>query len=226
MSDTHAAVHDVNAFNRAYTGPRPDLLALVPTEARNILDIGCGTGALSKTIKNRQGAHVIGMELMPDMAAKAKERLDDVIVGNLDEIDVDVALAGRSFDCIICGDVLEHLKDPWGTLDRLVEHLSPNGVVVCSLPNIRHVSTLMDLILFGYWPYRDRGIHDRTHLRFFTWRNIKELFSGAALQIETVKRNYRIIERPHRLNVIAPFFAIFGLRGFLTFQYLLVARKP
>jgi 2-polyprenyl-3-methyl-5-hydroxy-6-metoxy-1,4-benzoquinol methylase len=190
-----------------------------------VLDIGCGTGALSETIKRRQSAHVVGMELVPDMAEQAKTRLDDVIVGNLDEIDLEARLAGRSFDCIICGDVLEHLKESWSTLDILAEHLTSGGVIVASLPNIRHMSTLLSLIVFGYWPYRDRGIHDRTHLRFFTLRNIRELFSGASLGISTLKRNYRIIERPHSFNTIAPLFALPGLRGFLTFQYLLVAQK-
>ena len=71
---------------------------------------------------------------------------------------------------------------------------------------------------------RDRGIHDRTHLRFFTRRNVVELFRSAGLEIESVDAKYRLVERPHRINRFAKYFALPGLRGFLAFQYLVTAR--
>jgi len=212
-------------FNKSYTGLRPELLALVPQSAKSVLDIGCGTGALSETIKRRQSAQVVGIELSSEMAKEAESKLDKVIVGNLDEIDLATAIEGYRFDCIICGDVIEHIKDPWTTLQILADHLSEGGVIVASIPNIRHISTLINLLFLDKWPYRERGIHDRTHLRFFTWKSIQKLFTGAGLSIVSQQRKYRIIERPNPLNRISPIFAVPGLRSFLTFQYLLVARK-
>ena len=98
-------------------------------------------------------------------------------------------------------------------------------MVVASLPNIRHYTTIRTLMFQGYWPYRARGIHDRTHLRFFTLRNIRELFASSGLSIRKLDRNYRIIERPHRLNRIAPLLALPLLREFFAFQYLVQAGR-
>ncbi len=103
--------------------------------------------------------------------------------------------------------------------------LSADGVVVASLPNIRHFTTIRTLLFQGYWPYRDRGIHDRTHLRFFTLRNIRELFASSGLTIRKIDRNYRIIERPHRLNRLAPALALPVLRELVAFQYLVQAGR-
>ena len=168
---------------------------------------------------------VWSLYLVPEIAEPARTQFDDVIVVILEALNLTESLAGRTFDCIKCGDVLEDLKDPWKTLDTLTQHLSACAAIVASLPNIRHMSTLLSLIFFRYCPYRVRRIHERTYLRFFTLRNVKALFTGAGLSIIKLKRNHRMIERPHSLNVIAPISAIPGLRGFLTFQYLLVAQK-
>lgn len=224
--NTQSSEQSTSGFNQAYIGPRPDLLRLVPEGATRVLDVGCSVGTLGAFLKKRQEARVVGVELDEAMAREAAQKLDRVIVGNLDVLDIAAALEGEVFDCIICGDVLEHVQDPWAVLASLVEHLASGGVVVASLPNVRHISTLFSLIVLNRWPYRDRGIHDRTHLRFFTSRNIKELFGGAGLSIERFTRNLRVIERVHRLNVIAPIFGIPLIRGFFTFQYLLVAKKP
>ncbi len=78
--------------------------------------------------------------------------------------------------------------------------MQDRGLIVASIPNVRHYSTIFSLVVRGYWPYRDRGIHDKTHLRFFTLKNIKELFLDANLDIISIVRNYRIIERPHKYN--------------------------
>ena len=95
--------------------------------------------------------------------------------------------------------------------------------MVASLPNVRHYSTLLSVFLFKRWPYRDRGIHDRTHLRFFAERNVRELFEGADLEITTIRRQYRVLEPPYRINRFSLLLAVPPLRDLLTFQYLIVA---
>jgi len=217
----------VPQFNASYIGPRGDLVALLPASCRALLDVGCATGALGAGLKaQRPGARVVGIEVDPAMAAEAESRLDRTIVGDVESWDeVGAALAGDRFDCIVCGDVLEHLRDPWTTLDRLVTLLEPGGYVLLSLPNIGHSDQFVNTFLRKRWAYRERGIHDRTHLRFFARRNVTDLVSQAGLELVELRRTYRLIERPHGLNRFARFAAVPGLRDLLTFQFLVLARR-
>lgn len=190
--------------NPSYVGTRSDMLALVPEGFRGrALEIGCAAGATGASLKQaRPGVEVTGIELDPELARQAAERLDRVVVGDALGQLQELERAGERFDLVLCGDVLEHLVDPWNAL-RSVRRLCPAGFVVVSLPNIAHISTVASLVLRSYWPYRDRGIHDRTHLRFFGRRNLPELFGAAGF--EEVKRvtHHRMLERPHRVNELA-----------------------
>jgi methionine biosynthesis protein MetW len=212
-------------LNSSYVGSRSDILHLVPNNARKVLDIGCSIGALGKSIKETKGAEVIGIEIDEIMAEVAKKDLDRVITGDIEEIDFKALFELIDFDCIIFADVLEHLKDPWHILRTITAFLACGGVVIASIPNVRHYTTISSLAVKGYWPYRDRGIHDKSHLRFFTFQNIQELFQESGLEIIEVKRHYRIIESPNKLNKFSQYFALPLLKEFLTFQYLVVARK-
>lgn len=211
-------------FNPSYVGPRPDILRLVPAGAKRVLDVGCSVGTLGQALRER-GAEVTGIEIDPRMGAEARQRLNEVHITSVEDEALFAVLRDRSFDCIIFADLLEHLVDPWKTLERFVERLAPDGVVVASLPNIRHYTTIRTLLFQGYWPYRDRGIHDRTHLRFFTLRNIRDLFASSGLTIRKLDRNYRIIEQPHRLNRLAPLLALPLLRELFAYQYLVQAGR-
>lgn len=213
-------------FNTSYIGLRNDIMDLVPANATRILDIGCSIGINGKEIKkNNEKAQVIGIEIDEEMANKAEENIDRVILGNIEQIKLTDYFSAGYFDCIIFADVLEHLKDPWIVLKNVVKHLNNDGVAIISIPNIRHYTTIFNLIFRGYWPYRERGLHDKTHLRFFTLRNINELLDTAGLEIANLKRNYRIFERPHPKNKYARFLALPVIREFFVFQYLIVAKK-
>lgn len=213
-------------FNPSYTGSRDDILSLIPDNVNRILDIGCSIGILGGQIKQRNRAEVVGIELDEQMAKLAKEKLDRVIIGDIDNINLKDYLVHNYFDCIIFADILEHLKNPWDVLKSTTSFLSDDGTVIASIPNIRHYTTIINLLLRGYWPYRERGIHDKTHLRFFTLKNIKTMFQNAGLKIIRMERNYRIIERPHSCNRFSKFFVfLLPLKDFLTFQYLVVAKK-
>lgn len=160
---------------------RPELLELIPRSARTVLDVGCGAGRLGEALKARQGAEVVGIELDGHAAGLARGRLDRVLVGDVELTEPD--LAPRSFDAVVCGDVLEHLRDP----DRLLRHvrgwLRPDGRVVASVPNVRHHSVVLSL-LEGNWTYESAGLLDRTHLRFFTRREVEKLFFRAGFAVE------------------------------------------
>lgn len=213
-----------NVFNASYIGKRDDVEGLVPSDIKFVLDVGCSTGVLGASIKAHFGAMVVGIEISDAMAAKAKMQLDRVLIGDAAEIIKNGSLEGMQYDLIIFADLLEHLVDPWGTLKASVAYLTPGGCVVASIPNVRHIDTIYNLLVKGVWPYRDRGIHDRTHLRFFTRKNIEDLFEGAGLTIEVVRVNYRFFEKPYRINRFARLAAFPWVRNFLAFQYLVRAR--
>ena len=174
-------------FNPSYICRRTDILALVPQSAIKELDIGCSVGALGREIKARKSAIVFGIEIEPDMDEVAESKLDKVYWGDVESLNLPELLGDMTFDCNIFGDDLEHLKDPRTVLTDLTEHLDREGDVIASKPNLRHYTTILSL-LSGYWPYRDRGIHDRIHLRFFALENITEMFEDAGLRILKFRR--------------------------------------
>jgi methionine biosynthesis protein MetW len=207
----------------AYENPRPEVAALVPAQARRVLDIGCASGALGGGLRERGGIEVVGLEADPDYAADARRRLDQVVEADLDTFDGWDSL-GR-FDCVIAADVLEHLRDPWTVLRAAAGLLEPGGTAVVSLPNVRYWETFWTLAVRNTWPTRTQGIFDRTHLRWFTLRDAWGLLDQAGLTVERVERVYRL--RPvgsrfdHRLGVLDRLPG----RSFFVFQHLLVGRR-
>jgi methionine biosynthesis protein MetW len=208
----------------AYENARPEVQALVPSTATRILDLGCSSGALGAALRERQGASVVGIELDPSYAADAAERLDRVIVADVEQAALAPAALGR-FDCLIAADVLEHLRDPWSTLTALATLLDPGGTAVISLPNVRYWETLFQLGVRGTWPLRDEGIFDRSHLRWFTRSDAVALMEQARLAVTTIAPVYRL--RPHdwRTARQGRRFARTPLAPFFVFQYLLAGVK-
>ena len=168
-----------------YQFARPEVQALVPMEARRILDVGCGGGALGAALKERQECEVWGVEYVPEVARDASSVLDRVVVGRLEDSNVVDEIPEGYFEAIIFADVLEHLREPELLLARLKRCLSPDGIVVVSIPNVRHWSVLKGL-LEGHWNYEDAGILDRTHLRFFTGSSLVTMFQEAGYEIGNV----------------------------------------
>lgn len=220
---------EATTFNPSYVTARPDVLALAPEDATRVLDVGCAAGALGAAIKQqRPGCRVTGVEYSPDMAAEAEKALDRVHQADLNRQRLADLIADEQFDLVIFADVLEHLADPWSVLADAVARLVPEGRVITSLPNIRHMSTFWHLFVRGEWPLRNRGIYDRTHLRWFTRFNILEMFRHAGLEVETEKRNLRFSDGRSpfmRFNKYARIMDLPILRGFYTHQYLHVTKK-
>ena len=160
-----------------YEGCNQWLLRAVPAESERILEVGCGAGRLGSALKElRPGRVVFGVERESGPASEAGRRLDGVFC-----IDVEreaPPLPPASLDCILYGDVLEHLRDPGAVLERDRGLLRPDGVVVCSIPNLQHHSVVSQL-LRGDFQYQDRGLLDETHLRFFTFATALKLLLDA-----------------------------------------------
>lgn len=176
-----AAIYDDKPA--AYFGnARRDIVELLATgPGSSILELGCGAGGTGEAaLKAGKAGFYVGIELSETAAAVARDRLTQVIVGNVEEIDLR-DFAGR-FDALIVSEVLEHLTDPWTTLRRLVECLKPGAVVVASSPNVAHWKVVSGL-LRGRFSYADAGVMDRTHLRWFTPSSYQEMFEQAGVQV-------------------------------------------
>ncbi len=204
----------------AYESVRPEIVGLVPAGARRVLDLGCSTGWLAGALKQRGPVEVVGIEREPAYAAAAEARCDRVVIGDVEEIAAHPPDLGR-FDCRVAADVLEHLVDPWTALERYVAVLDPGCRAVISLPNVAHWTTYAGLAR-GRWPRRSQGIHDGTHLRWFTLRDAIDLLEGAGLRVEHVERRTWLLHRGTRLDRHAGPLA--RLPAF-TFQHVLAARK-
>lgn len=201
---------------------RADIQALVPSSARRILDVGCGAGQLGLALKTHRPLEVIGIELNQKAAQIAQTRLDKVIQSAVEEVNLDFP-AGY-FDLIIFADILEHLCDPWQVLRDFACYLAEDGCVITSIPNISFYLIPLNL-LRGHWRYTERGVMDKTHLRFFTLKTIQDMLAQAGFAIETISRNYRLRDKDRRYNRLARLLAKGPWGHLLTYQYLIVARR-
>jgi 2-polyprenyl-3-methyl-5-hydroxy-6-metoxy-1,4-benzoquinol methylase len=201
-----------------YTRLRPEIVDMVPSGCRTVLDVGCGTGALGRHLKERGVAEVCGIELSHHAASEAKAVLDRVIEGNVELIDM--PFKEGYFDCIICADVLEHLCDPWVALSKLKRLLKQDGVIVASIPNVGFHRVVRGLIK-GRWRYADSGVLDKSHLRFFTWESMETLFQDSGFTIERVYRKVDSGLNMKLLNLI-----LFNrIKESLVMQYIIRARR-
>jgi 2-polyprenyl-3-methyl-5-hydroxy-6-metoxy-1,4-benzoquinol methylase len=161
---------------------RREMLAFVPPAARSVLDVGCGPGGFGQSLRQHDPSRELwAVEVDEEVAAGAARFYDRLVVGAFPDA---LAGAGRAFDCVVFNDVLEHNVDPWAVLRSTAALLAPGGVVVASIPNVRNISVVLDLVVRGNWTYRDIGILDRTHLRFFTSRSIRALFADSGFTVE------------------------------------------
>ena len=202
------------------------LFAVIPPAAKRILDVGCDTGLMGQALKQQDPErHVAGIELDPVSAKLAKTRMDQVIVANVEHDDI--SKLGGDYDVIILGDVVEHLVDPLSALEKLRELLAPKGELFTSIPNIQHYSIFRRL-LKGDFQYRETGLLDATHLRFFCLANIDKLMLDAGFVPRMVKR--MVIEdtqlRP-QLEHLATRMGMdrINFANFSTFQYQTAARR-
>lgn len=169
-----------------------DVVHLVD-EGSRVLELGPATGYMSRVFRER-GCSVVGIEYDPGMAARAAAFCERTIVGDLDALDLDAELGDERFDAIVAADVIEHLKDPRGALQRLRPFLKGDGRFVISIPNVAHGSVRLAL-LSGRFEYRPWGLLDSTHLRFFTREGFELLLDEAGLDLVEL--------RPHDLPIAA-----------------------
>jgi 2-polyprenyl-3-methyl-5-hydroxy-6-metoxy-1,4-benzoquinol methylase len=155
------------------------LVRLGEGRGRKLLDVGAADGFLAERL-TAQGFTVTALERDPALAAQAHGRCKTVVVADLEAAP---PLLDGPFDVIVYGDVLEHLSDPRAVLTALDRTLAPGGIVIVSVPNVAHLWMRLSL-LAGRFDYGDRGILDRTHLRFFTRRTLLAFLREAGLAVD------------------------------------------
>jgi len=226
-----SAVTYLDAKDRDYfRQERKDIETLIPEGVMRILDVGCGEGILGKRLLEKGIREVIGIEINPDACKKAECNLSQVICGDVDVMEF--PFEEEYFDCIIFADLLEHLRDPLSAVKRFKKYLSDSGVIVASIPNVRYYGVI-NMLTEGYWKYEDYGILDRTHLRFFTKKEMEKLFADAGFEITGISAN--IDPRYYTLDPLLQDIS-FGrvtlrnltpdeLKDLFVIQYLIRARK-
>jgi len=205
-----------------FSSSRAVILDILPQKPfQRVLEVGCGAGQTLAMLQQKGLCEqTVGIELFQDAAIEAKRVVDKVYCLDVERQDLPNDLG--KFQLILILDVLEHLVDPWTFLEKLKnECLDENGFIIISLPNARHFSLVLPLMM-GRFDYEERGILDKTHLRFFTKQSMLNMIDGAGLKIEKIKRTSLDLN----LNSGKFNFLTLGLfSDFLTSQYIFCCTK-
>jgi len=175
---------DVSYQPGYHDNPRTDVVDRLGVVPKCVLEIGCGSGATGKLIKERfPDATVIGVESNLQAADLARKRMDRVYATTFEELNADEPdfPKGR-IDVALLLDVLEHMYDPWRALVKLKTVLAPGARVLASIPNVRNL-ILMDQLAQGRWRYEAAGLLDITHIRFFTLKDMTRLFEETGFRL-------------------------------------------
>lgn len=164
-----------------YIVDRSNIVAMVPKNIRTILDIGCAKGTFLKSVKEQTNAETWGIEIVTDIANNAKDNVDNILIGKIEDL-ID-SIPDNYFDCITFNDVLEHLLEPTDVLKKIRSKLAPKGIIIASIPNVRYFKNIYELIVKKDWEYKETGILDSTHLRFFTKISMRRMFENAGYKL-------------------------------------------
>lgn len=159
--------------------------------ARTVLELGASVGLMTE-IMHDWGIAVTAVEIDPEAEPILRGVAARVVIGDLDDPQTLKPLGDEQFDVVLASDVLEHLKDPLRCLRQAVHHMKPDGRVIVSIPNFAHADVRLAL-LAGDFDYRDMGLLDRTHIKFFTRSSLETFLRDAGLEPIVWDRTERAI---------------------------------
>lgn len=168
-----------------FAGARSDFIRRLPKDpTASVLEIGCGTGATGAlALAQGRCGYYAGVELFEGAAGEARKVLSEVVTGNIETLEL--SWQPSTFDALIFSEVLEHLVEPARVVREMARFVRPGGVVMASSPNIAHWRVIRELVA-GRFNLTDRGVFDRTHLRWFTPTTFAHMFEDAGFRIEWV----------------------------------------
>lgn len=145
-----------------------------------VLDLGCSRGYLGRELKKISDTYLVGVDCDDHSLEEARPFYNQVVLADLEK---ELPLPAEEFNLFLLGDILEHLRNPEGLLGE-VRRLAqgPNSYVIVSVPNVANLYVRLRL-LFGSFSYADKGILDKTHLRFFTAGSMEDLLKKFGLKI-------------------------------------------
>jgi 2-polyprenyl-3-methyl-5-hydroxy-6-metoxy-1,4-benzoquinol methylase len=154
-------------------------------EGKRVLELGSGPGSMTRLFADND-CRITALELDPEAIKIVSQYCEHVHSCDLNDNNWPSVLKGvDKFEVIVAGDVLEHLYDPWSTLESLRGFLVDDGYVVISLPHTGH-NAIVACLLSGAFDYQPWGLLDKTHIRFFGIKNIQDMFNNAGLKITEV----------------------------------------
>jgi 2-polyprenyl-3-methyl-5-hydroxy-6-metoxy-1,4-benzoquinol methylase len=212
---------DLDDTNNAHT---LSILAVAP--GSRVLDIGCASGYVGRALRER-GCTVWGVEIDADAAAVASDGYERVVVADAETLDFEREFAGLEFEAVMLLDVLEHLKAPEKTLQNVRPLLADGGRLVVSIPNVTHAAVRLEL-LSGRFRYRELGLLDRTHLRFFDRQGVEDLLLSGGFAPEEILRVTRELDETEfdlNLDEFSPDVVAAATAGedARTYQFIVVA---
>ncbi len=204
------------------------VLAGLVEDGATVLDLGTGSGALGRYLRDHRGAQVDGVTYNAEEAAVARPYYQRIEVADLDTDDWPMLFQGRHYDAIVCADVLEHLKRPERMLAACTRLLSPQGRLLISVPNVGY-SGLVAELLEGEFAYREEGLLDRTHLRFFTHRSLLRFLHDEGWSVDAIERIERALPESEfkvAFDSLPPAVArhLLARPDAQTYQFIAVAR--
>jgi SAM-dependent methyltransferase len=184
-----------------FSGARKVFVDDLPVnKSARLLEIGCGNGDTAVYARETgKCGSCVGVELCAEPAAEAAKRLDQVLVGDAEEIEL--PFPPGHFDLLIMSEVIEHLRDPWTALRKLHPLLAPGAIVLAGSPNVAFRNVVM-MLLRGRWDYELAGIMDKTHLRWFTPATYRDLFEDCGYAVEWSKPAAPLRRKARFLNAI------------------------
>lgn len=163
---------------------RAEVAVFLPTKFHRVLEIGCGAGFFRTNIDGAMPVEYWGVELSESAATEAGTRLDKVLVG--DFLSNLPRLPDAYFDLVVCNDVIEHMSSHDEFLEQVKQKMVPKACLVGSVPNVRYIENLVEVLVRKDWQYQDAGILDRTHLRFFTEKSLARSFTEHGYNIDVL----------------------------------------
>lgn len=173
-----------NKERKYYELERPEMLGYVPDHAATLLDVGCGEGWFAKVAAEQKDLEAWGVDFNEQSIDVASGILHKALCGDINQLLTDIP--DNYFDCIVFNDLLEHIMDPYKLLVDIKKKLSPEGVIVASIPNLRYFRVLGQLLLKKDFKYAKKGVLDETHMRFFTQKSINRMFEEAGYHVQTL----------------------------------------
>lgn len=214
-----------NKESKYYSGTRSDIISFLKNGAqKSVLEIGAGGGdSLCYIKENGLAQEVVGVELFElKDSNQNNSKIDKFIISNIENQDLE--LEESYFDIIILADILEHLVDPWKAVEYISKFLKVGGRIIASLPNVRDYKTMIKIYGRGDFRYREDGILDKTHLRFFCKKNMISLLTTSNLTVKSSISAFQL-RQDRKARKLIDKITFGAFQQFLTIQYIFEVEK-